>query len=443
MKIRLSDHFTYKLLLRFTLPSIAMMIFTSLYCIVDGYFVSNFTGKTAFSAVNFAIPFIFIPSSFGFMFGTGGCALIGMLFGQKKNRTARSVFSMLVYLSIALGMIFAIVGFIFIRTVAAWLGAEGEMLRLAVLYGRICFAALPFLMLQMEFQSFLILAEKPKLGLAVTLISGCTNMLLDWLLVGIFPWGVTGAAIATGASQVVGAMLPLAYFAKRNSSLLQLGKAKFNLRLLWSTCLNGSSEMLSNISVSLISILYNVQLLKYIGEDGVAAYGVLMYLGFVFVSIFIGYSIGASPVISYHFGAENHIELKSLLKKSLRIICYTSIAMFICGEVLALPLAHLFTGYDNELLVLTRRAFVIFSFSFIFTGIPIFGSAFFTALNDGITSSIISGMRTMVFQLAAVLLMPLVLGVNGIWMSLIVSELLATGITALLLVLKKNKFHYV
>lgn len=419
-----------------------MMIFTSIYGVVDGYFVSNFVGKTPFAAVNFIMPFLMILGGFGFMFGAGGSALISKTMGEGDKEKANRIFSLLVYVSIVFGILISALGLIFLRPIAALLGATGQMLEDCVTYGRIILVAIPFLLLQFEFQTFFVTAEKPQLGLAVTVASGVTNMVLDALLVAIFPLGLTGAALATAASQTVGGIIPLIYFGRRNSSLLKLRKTKFRISVLGRTCVNGSSELMSNISMSIVGMLYNVQLLKYAGEDGVAAYGVLMYVNLIFLSAFIGYSVGTAPVIGYHYGAENKKELKSLLRKSFIIIGIFSVSMLAAAELLAKPLSLLFVSYDADLLALTVRGFLIYSFSFLFAGIAIYGSSFFTALNDGLTSALISFLRTLVFQVAAILIFPLIWQVNGIWLSIVAAELMAAIVTTLFLFLKRKRYGY-
>ncbi len=456
MKIQLSDHFTYRKLLRFTLPSIVMMIFTSIYGVVDGFFVSNFAGKTPFAAVNFIMPFLMILGAVGFMFGAGGSALISKTMGEGNRERANRLFSMLIYVSVAIGIVIAVFGILLLRPIATWLGAEGELLELCVVYGRIILLALPAFMLQMEFQSFFITAEKPQLGLYVTVASGCANMVLDALLVGVIPdalgLGETdrliGAALATAISQLVGGALPILYFARPNTSLLRLTRSGFDARAFLKICTNGSSELMSNISMSLVAMLYNMQLMRYAGEDGVAAYGVLMYVSMIFMAAFIGYSIGTAPVIGFHYGAENHAELKSLLKKSLLLIGTFSVGMLILGEVLAYPLSMLFVGYDAGLLGITLRGFWIYSFSFLFSGIAIYGSGFFTALNNGLVSALISFLRTLVFQIAAVLFLPLLFeawlgsGLDGIWVSIVASEVMAVAVTVAFLIGMRKKYHY-
>ena len=441
-EIKLSDHFTYGRLLKFTMPSIVMMIFTSIYGVVDGFFVANFAEESAFPAVNFIFPLLMMLGSLGFMFGTGGSALVARTLGEKDTEKANRIFSLLVYVSLGLGALVAVAGILLLRPIARLMGAEGEMLENCVLYGRIVLCALPAFVLQMEFQSFFVTAEKPKLGLAVTVASGVTNMVLDGLLVGIFPMGLVGAALATAMSQVVGGIIPLIYFGRKNSSLLRLTKTSFDGKALLKTCTNGSSELMSNVSMSLVNMLYNIQLLALAGENGVSAYGTMMYVNMIFLAIFIGYSIGTSPVVGYHLGAENYPELKSLLKKSFAIIALCSVAMLGLGFALAKPLSMLFVGKQPALYELTVHGFYIFAVSFLFVGFAIFFSGFFTALNDGLTSAIISFLRTLVFQIAAVMLLPLIWGIDGIWWSIVVAELMAAVVGLIFLVIKRKKYQY-
>ena len=442
MKISLSDHFTYRKLMRFTLPSIVMMLFTSVYSVVDGFFVSTFAGKTPFAAVNFIMPFLIMLGALGFMFGAGGSALVAKTLGEGDSQRANRIFSLVIYASMVVGILLTVLGIAFIRPVAILLGAEGQMLEDAVVYGRIVLAPLVFFMLQMEFQSFFITAEKPNLGLFTTVLAGVTNMVLDALLVGVLSMGLVGAALATAASQFIGGAIPVLYFMRPNKSLLRLTKTNFDGGALVRTCVNGSSELMSNISMSLVGMLFNLQLLKYAGEDGVAAYGVLMYVGFAFVAIFIGYSIGTAPVVGYHYGAQNHDELKSLLRKSAWIIGVTSVSMVVASLALSAPLSTLFVGYDPVLLEMTKQGFLVYSLAFLFMGFSIFSSGFFTALNDGVTSAIISFFRTVVFQVAAVLVLPLLLGIDGIWWSIVVAEGLAVVVSAAFIIGKRKKYHY-
>lgn len=440
--IKLSDHFGYRRLLRFTLPSIFMMIFTSIYGVVDGFFISNFAGKTAFAAANFIYPVIMILGCVGFMFGTGGGALISKTMGEGNAKKANETFSLIVYTSIICGVLFAVLGFIFLRPVAMLMGAEEQLLNDSLLYGRISLAALPFYILQFEFQCLFSTAEKPKLGLFVTVAAGVANMMLDALFVGVFHWGVAGAAAATALSQFAGGAIPFIYFIRKNSSRLRLVKCGFDKTALLKTCTNGSSELMSNISMSFVSMLYNVQLMKYAGENGIAAYGVLMYLGMIFQAIFIGYTVGIAPIVGYNYGAKNNSELKSLLKKSALMISVCAVLMFISGELLARPLSLLFVAYDKQLLEITAHAFVIFSFSFLLSGFAIFGSSFFTALNDGLTSALISFLRTLVFQVSAILLFPLIWGLDGIWLSVAAAEVMAVTVTLIFLIAKRKKYNY-
>ena len=443
-QIQLSDRFTYGRLLRFTLPSIGMMIFMSIYSVVDGYFVSNYAGKTPFAALNLIFPVPMIMATVGFMFGTGGSAIVAKTFGQRDRESANRYFSLFVYIAFGLGVILAVISIVFLRPIAVLLGAEGQLLEDAVLYGRIILLALPFNILQMLFQSFFVTAEKPGLGLATTVCAGVANMVLDAILVISLPqeYKLAGAAIATATSQTLGGVIPLIYFGRRNGSILRLGKTKFEGKILIKACINGSSEFMSNIAMNVVGILYNLQLLKYAGEDGIAAYGVMMYIGFVFAAAFIGYSIGTAPLFGYHDGAENHAELKSLLRKSLILVGIFSVLMVILAEVLAVPLSKIFVSYDAELLALTVSGLRIYALSFFFMGYAIFGSGLFTALNDGVTSAIISFLRTLVFQTASVMLLPLIWDIDGIWYSVAAAELMAVAISAFFLVKKRNRFHY-
>ena len=444
MKIQLSDHFSYGRLIRFTLPSIAMMIFTSIYGVVDGFFVSNYAGKEAFAAVNLVAPVLMVLATVGFMFGTGGTAIVAKTLGEGDKVKANRYFSLFVYFSLALGIVFSAIGIIFMRPIAIKLGAEGVIIDYCVTYGRIIALALPFFVLQLLFHSFFVAAEKPQIGLAVTVSSGVTNMILDAVLVILLPqeYKLMGAAIATGMSQVVGGVIPLIYFARKNSSILRLGKTKYNGRIIARACVNGSSEFMSNVSMNIVAMLYNAQLLDYAGEDGVAAYGVMMYVSFIFASTFVGYSIGMAPIVGYNYGAQNRKELKSVLRKTIILITCFGTFMLVSAQLLARPLSSLFVGYDKGLMELTEHGLRIFALSFIFMGFAIIGSGFFTALNDGLTSALISFLRTLVFQIAAVILLPLIWGIDGIWWSIVVAELMAFVFTAVFLVAKRKRYGY-
>ena len=442
MSIQLSDHFTYSKLLRYTLPSIAMMVFTSIYGVVDGYFVSNYVGKTPFTAVNFIYPVLMIMGCAGFMFGTGGGALIAKTMGEGAIERANRIFSLIVYASAACGVVLAVLGVLFVRPVASALGARGQLLEDSVTYARIILLAVPAFILQFEFQCLFATAGKPTLGLYVTVAAGVTNMVLDALFVAVFRWGLEGAAAATALSQCVGGIIPLAYFARPNSSLLRLGRTKFDGKALWRTCTNGSSELMSSISGSVVSMLYNAQLLRYAGEDGVAAYGVLMYVNFIFLAIFIGYTIGTAPIVSYHYGAENPAEVRNILQKSLRLMAGVGVAMTALAWLLASPLAHIFVGYDQGLMEMTRHAFHICSFMFLVAGINIFGSSFFTALNNGLISAVISFLRGLVFQCLSVIILPIFFKLDGIWWAVVVADVCSFCVTAVFLLAKRKKYGY-
>lgn len=440
--IQLSDHFTYARLFRFVLPSIVMMVFTSIYGVVDGLFVSNFAGKTAFASINLIMPFLIILGAMGFMLGTGGTALVSRVLGEGDKEHANKYFSMITLFGILLGVILTVVGVLAMRPMAILLGATEAMVDDCVLYGRIVVCFLTSFMLQNMFQSFLIAAEQPKFGLLITLAAGVTNMVLDALFVGVFRWGIAGAAIATGISQTVGGVVPLMYFLFSKSSPLRLRWTKFEAQPLLRSCANGSSELMSNISGSLIGMLYNAQLMRFLGEDGVATYGVLMYVQFIFVAIDIGYSIGCAPIISYHYGARNHPELRNLLTKGLKVMGILGIVMTIAAISLSGTLANIFVGYDATLCELTRHAFHLFSFAFLLAGFNIFLSSFFTALNNGGVSAAISFLRTLVFQAASVILLPMALDVDGLWWAASAAEALAFVVSIGFLLAMKGKYHY-
>ena len=443
MQIQLSDHFTYNRLFRFVLPSIIMMIFTSIYGVVDGLFVSNFVGKTPFAALNLIYPFIQVLGVVGFMLGTGGSAYVGKTLGEGKKEEANKYFSLLIYTAIIAGVVLAILGIVFVRPVARFLGADDAMIDYCVIYARVILAALPAFMLQNMFQSFLITAEKPTMGLIITVAAGCTNMFLDWLFIVAFNWGLDGAALATAMSQCVGGIVPLLYFLRKDHRLLYLTQTEFNGRVLWYSCSNGISELLSNVSMSIVSMLYNFQLMRVAGEDGIAAYGVIMYVQFIFVAIYIGYSIGTAPIISYNYGAGNHVELQNIFKKSAVIVINCSVALTTIALLLAGPLSRLFVGYDETLFAMTQRGFQLCSFSFLFCGMGIFGSSLFTALNNGIVSAVISFLRSVVFQVIAVIILPIFWGIDGIWASVTMAEMAGMVITLLFVVKLKKKYHYI
>lgn len=442
MAIQLSDHFTYKKLFRFCLSPVIMMIFTSIYGVVDGFFVSNFVGKIPFAAINLVMPFIMILGGMGFMIGAGGSAWVAKTLGEGHKQDACRYFTMLIRLTAVMGVLLSALGIALMRPISHLLGATDAMIDDCVIYGRTVLLFITAFMLQNVFQVFLTTAEKPKLGLAATVAAGLTNMALDALFIAVFRWGVAGAALATGLSQCVGGVLPLIYFLRPNKSLLRLTRTKTEISVLLKSCANGSSELMSNISGSLVSVLYNFQLLKFAGENGVAAYGTMMYIQFIFIAVFIGYTIGTSPVVGYHYGAQNHDELKSLLRKSCLLTGIAGTVMTCLAIALAGPLAQVFVGYDAELFDMTKHAFRLFAFSFLLAGVNIFISSFFTALNNGGISAAISFLRTLVFQMLSVLILPIFLKLDGIWLSVAAAEVFAFLISMTFLFVNRKKYHY-
>lgn len=441
--IQLSDHFTLGRLFRFCLPSIVMMVFTSIYGVVDGYFVSNFVGKTPFAAVNLIMPFLMILGGVGFMIGTGGSALVAKYLGEQNNDQARRVFSMMLIVTLILGVSTSALGIIFVENVAQLLGADSELLPYCVTYARTCLIFNTMFMLQNVFQSFLVTAERPKMGLAVVIAAGCTNMLLDFLFIAVFELDVVGAALATGLSQTVGGLLPLIFFLRRNNgSKLHMVRTRLEFRPILQACANGASELMTSISSSIVSMLYNFQLLRLAGQDGVSAYGVLMYVQFIFAAVYIGYAIGTAPITGYNYGAQNHAELKNIRRKSIKVTLTAGVIMVIIAELLAPVLAGIFVGYDKELFDMTVHAFRLFSFTFLLSGFNIWCSSFFTALNNGAVSAAVSFLRTLVFQLAAVLILPIFLKLDGVWISVAFAEVCAFVISLLFLIAKKKKYDY-
>lgn len=442
MRIQLSDHFTYRRLLRFVISPVLMMICTSLYSIVDGFFVSNYVGKTPFAAVNLIMPVCMGLGTIGTMVGTGGSAIVSQVLGEGNREKADKYFSMLVYFSIIISILLSAIGFIFARPIAVLLGATGELLENCVVYSRILFIALTAFVLQNVFQSFFVTAEKPSLSLKISIIAGVTNVVLDFLFIRVFHWGIAGAAIATGLGQVVGGIVPIIYFARENDSLLKLVRAGFDGKILLKTFSNGSSEMVTNLSTSLVNILYNFQLMKMAGENGVAAYGIIMYVNFIFMAIFFGYSIGSAPIIGYHYGAANQDELKNLFRKSVILMGGAGVVLTALAELLTVPLVTVFASYDAELFAMTCHGFRLYSFAFVIMGINVWGSAFFTALGNGVVSAAISFLRTLVFQIVVVIALPIFLGIDGIWLAIVAAELLALIITVIFFVVKREKYQY-
>lgn len=440
--MQFSGHFTYKKIIRYTIPPIIMMIFTSLYSVVDGLFLSNYAGKEPFAAVSFIMPYLMMFNATGFMFGTGGSALIAKKLGEKKQKDANEIFTTLIVISLITGVCLGLIGLLFLRPVSTMQGAEGALLENSLKYGHIYLLGTPACIIQFEFEALYATSGKSKMGLYSTVISGLMNVFLDALFLGAFSWGIVGAAVATVISQYIGGIIPFIYYGRKNKSSLRLVKCKLRLKEMVKVCTNGSSEMVNNVSVSIVSLLYNVQLLKYAGDDGIAAYGIMMYVNFLFTAIFWGYVSGVSPIISFNYGAKNHKELHNLLKKSIIILTTASLVMFVSSTVLASPITKVFVGYDSELLSMTIKGFRLFAFTFLFSGLSVFSSSFFTALNNGLISAIISFSRVFLFQIPSVLLLPLVLELNGVWVSVVVAEMLTVIMGAILILKYRKKYQY-
>ena len=442
MQIKLSDHFTYGRLLRYTLPSIIMMIFASLYSVVDGLFVSNLVGDLALSAVNIAFPITMIIGAFGFMLGTGGSAIVARTLGEGKPELASRYFSLFIWCVAGLGVVLSIVTIAFIEPIMRFAGASDLLLPDCIAYGRILLAGSAVFMLQSAFQSFFSAAEKPKLGLLLSLAAGATNIVFDYVFIALLDMGVVGAALATVLGYCVGGVIPVVYFLMPRREGLRLVRTRFYGRQLLHACTNGSSELMSNISASVVGILYNIRLMDLLGEPGVAAHSVMMYVDFVFVAAFLGFSMGSAPIVSYHYGAEDHDELKNIFRRSGVIIAVTSVVMVAASEVLSRPLSAAFVGYSPELLELTTHGFRIFALCYLFCGLNIYASAFFTALCNGALSALIAFTRTLLLRGGLVLVMPLLFGVDGVWWSVAAAELLGAVLSAALLILMRRRYHY-
>lgn len=442
MKIELNEHFTYKKLIRFTLPSILMMIFTSIYGVVDGFFVSNYVGAEAFASVNLIMPVIIILSAVGFMIGTGGNALVAMTLGQHDEKRANEIFSMLIYILIFLGICLSIAMAVFMPKMARILGATDIMIDDCVIYGRISMVSLTFFMLQTSFQSFMVTAARPHFGLYITIAAGVTNMVLDLVFVEILGFGVAGAAWATVASEIVGGSIPLIYFIIPNKSKLNLVKAGFKFRSLIKVLSNGASEFMTIISSSFVNMLYNLQLMKIAGEKGVASFGVIMYINFIFTGVLFGYAFGSSSIVSYHYGSENYKELRSLFSKSIKIIGIASLISFVSAQLFAIPLVKIFFSYSDELIEMTTHGFRIYSIAYLMIGFNGYASSLFTALNNGKVSATIAFGRTLVFQVASILILPQIFGLDGIFSSIIVAEFLAIMVSMFFINKYKNEYHY-
>lgn len=442
MRAQLSNHFTYRKLFSFVLPPIAMMLLTSVYTMVDGLFVSHFVGKTAFAAVNFVFPVVMLMAGLGSMFGTGGTALVAKTLGEGATNRAKRYFTQIILMAGIFGTLMGGLGCLQLLEICQLLGATSELLPDALIYGRIMLLFLPCCILQWTFQSLLITAEKAQLAFWLSVAGGVTNIVLDAIFMAGLGWGVAGAALATGLSQVVAGMVPVLYFLLPNNSLLQFRRTRFQPRPMLQACTNGASELVSSISGAVVGMLFNYQLIRYFGEDGVAAYGVVMYVSFFFVAIFIGYDMGSTPLLAYNHGAKNHTELRNLFRKSVTFVgaCGTGLALL--ATLLARPIATLFVGYNEGLTLLTEHAFRVYGFSFALMGYNIFASGLFTAMNNGLISATISLLRTLVFQTAAILCLPLIFGTEGIWWAVAVAEVSSLACSAYFILKYRKQYHY-
>ena len=440
--VQLSDHFDYRTLIRFTIPSVLMMVISSVYSIVDGLFVSNFAGSDGFAAVNLMMPIAMMISCIGFMAGAGGSALISKTLGEQEAEKAREQFSLIIYLIIGFSLVIGVTVFLLVPQIARMMGAEGAIYDNCVIYGRILISALPAFMLQILFQNFLVVAEKPQMGMVIAISSGVTNIVLDALFIAVFQWGVAGAAIATMLGQTIGGIVPLGYFLLKKNHLLWFTKFKFRWETLKRTCVNGFSAFIGNASNSLVGIVFNLRLMDLMGSDGVVAYGVVMYVTYIVTGVFMGYSTGIAPVFSYNLGSGNAEEIKGLLKRSLVSIAVSALVLVAFVQIFARGLAAIFVSYDENLMILTTTAIRLFNISFLVAGFNIFAAAFFAALNNGVVSSILSLSRTLVFTLGCLFILPAVIGNNGIWLSVTFAEVFSVLVAGYYVVKNREKYQY-
>lgn len=442
MDIQLSDHFDYRRLLRFTIPSMLMMIFTSVYGVVDGLCVSNYIGKEALASVNLVWPFSMFCSSIGMMLGTGGAALIARTLGRGQKERAKGLFSMIVAVAIIASLVITVIGMVFMPEIAVILGADEELLPLCITYGRILTLSLVFFVMQQMFQTLLITAERPQLGFGFMVGAGIVNIVLDILFLMVFHWGIEGAAWATLLSCIVGGLGPLIYFLTPNSSLLRFTRPLWDWRALLKACGNGSSEMVLDLSIPLCTMLYNVQLMKMSGQDGVAAFGVINYVCMIFMGLFIGYLMGMENIVAYHYGAENTQEVQNLRRRSVHLMLGIGLVMCLGAELAAAPLSRFFVGYDGHLTELSTHAFRLYATGFLIMGLNALASSFFTALGNGLVSAIIAFCRTFLFQSVSIFLLPIVLGLDGIWLSLAVGECLCLVVSWWYYRRYKTRYNY-
>ena len=439
-EIKLSDHFSCAKLLLFAIPTIGMIMISITYDVVDGYFVSNYIGKTAFSAVNIIYPFQLLLSMVGYMFGSGGSALIAAELGDGNQQNARLYFTAIIKAAAAIGVVLAVAGVLLLRPVAVMIGATPEILEYGLPYGRTLFLFLPIMILGYTFQSILITAEKPKLGLYISLGNLFSNALLDWLFVAVFKWGMVGAAVATGIGACLNGLVPLIYFARPNSSPLHFCKGRVQVKPLLKACGNGSSEMVNDMSTSLIFVLYNYQLLRMLGEDGVAAYGVTVFVEGIFAAVFYGLAMQATSIVGYHFGAKNYPELKSLLKNGIILNFISGILMFVLAQVSAPLISRIYVGYDETVYRLSVHAMRMYAFAFLLQGFNEYASAYFTGLNNGLVSGILAFTRTFLIQTVMILVLPLLLGTDGLWLAQAATEVFAAVIAIVFFITRKHEY---
>lgn len=438
----IAQEFNLISLLRFVAPTVVMLVFMSLYQMVDAVFVSKFVGENALSALNIVYPFPSIVIAVSIMLATGGSAIIARNMGEGKEKEAKENFSFIVLVGAVIGVAIATAGILFIEPLIYMLGATPSLYDYCYEYLFILVLSVPLSVFQMLFQSFFVTAGKPHLGLTLTVLGGVSNIVLDYVFIVLCGFGVSGAALATSIGYSIPGLFGLIYFAVSRKGTLYFVKPVFRWGVLFKCCINGSSEMVNNLAVAVTTFLFNVLMLKYEGEAGVAAITIVLYAQFLMTSAFMGFSSGIAPVVSFNYGSGNVRQLKKIFKISVWVIAVVSAAVFVIAETCSDVVIMVFTPAGSEVFGLTKYGFAIFSFSFLCTGMNIFASALFTAFSNGKISAILSFLRTFVFLTACLLFLPLFWGVDGIWLAVPVAEVMALFVSVYYLVRFKKVYQY-
>lgn len=418
------------------------MVFMSLYTMVDGVFVSRFAGTAALSAVNIVYPMVSVVVAVGVMLATGGSAIIAKRMGEGKPEQARQNFSYLILAGVLIAVGMAALALVFLKPLLHLLGARGALFELCYAYALPLVFFIPSGILQMLFQTLLVTAGRPMLGLTVTVLGGVANIVLDYLFIVPLQMGIAGAAIATGIGFSIPAVFGLLYFALRRSGPLCFVRPKGGGKMLLRCCANGSSEMVTNMSTAVTTFLFNLLMMRYAGEDGVASITIVLYTQYLMTAVYMGYATGTAPVFSFHHGSRNGEQLRRLFRISMGFIALCSVATFALALVFAKQVVVIFTPAGSPVFEMALYGFRLFSGSFLFAGVGIFASAMFTAFSDGKVSAAISFLRTFAFIVLALLLLPLAMGLDGVWLAVPLAEVLGFGVSLFFLYRKKKRYCY-